>query len=523
MNPTLRGFLIIAAIAAVVVVLSLEEVLATVGGLLRIAFFLAIAFFLFLLWRERRSDIEAWSDLSQRVFYGAVILAVVDIGAFIGLSPSAPTRWRSSSCSARACTPRSGRGARSTATAEARNQHSTSGREGRGAGLAARAPGRPSGCRPSRWWPATRGSARRPSGGRRRGGGGARLPRALEPPVGGRGALLVLRAGRPARRPSSRACCPSCRRRSGGRWRRRSRSRTPRSRIEERLVAFGFLNAVQRLVRRQPDSSSRWTTSSGWIEPSLALLQYVLPRLDGAPVAVVLTARGETPSWLSRTEGLIELDLRPLSVGALHELLRARLDAAFSRPVLLRIWETSGGNPFFALELARALERRGGRIEPGAKLPVPETLEELVLERLETLTSGGARGLPSRRGVVRADDRGSSSSSSIRAPPASRRRFRARVLELDGARLRFTHPLLASAIAGRTVGEAKRSLHERLAAVALDPEEQARHLALAASGPSAKVAAALDAAARQARRSGRGDRGRGARRAGAAPDAGRRR
>jgi hypothetical protein len=90
MNPTLRGFLIIAAIAVVVVVLSLEEVLATVGGLLKIAFFLAVAFFLFLMWRERRSDIEAWSDLGRRVFYGAVVLAVVDIGAFIGLSPSGP-------------------------------------------------------------------------------------------------------------------------------------------------------------------------------------------------------------------------------------------------------------------------------------------------------------------------------------------------------------------------------------------------------------------------------------------------
>jgi hypothetical protein len=48
MNATLRGFLIIALVAAVVVVLSLDEVLATVGGLLRIAFFLAIAFFLVL-------------------------------------------------------------------------------------------------------------------------------------------------------------------------------------------------------------------------------------------------------------------------------------------------------------------------------------------------------------------------------------------------------------------------------------------------------------------------------------------
>jgi hypothetical protein len=90
MNATLRGFLIIGLIAAVVVVLSLEPVLATVGGLLKIAFFLAIAFFLFLLWREKRSDIEAWSDRSRNVFYGAIVLAVVDVGAFIGLGASGP-------------------------------------------------------------------------------------------------------------------------------------------------------------------------------------------------------------------------------------------------------------------------------------------------------------------------------------------------------------------------------------------------------------------------------------------------
>ena len=88
MNPTLRGFLIIALIALVVLVLSLESVLSTVGGLLRIAFFLAIAFFLFLLWREKRGDIEVWSDRSRNVFYAAIILAVVDIGAFIGLQPN---------------------------------------------------------------------------------------------------------------------------------------------------------------------------------------------------------------------------------------------------------------------------------------------------------------------------------------------------------------------------------------------------------------------------------------------------
>ena len=90
MNATLRGFLIIGLIALVVVVLSLEPVVATIGGLLRIAFFLAIAFFIFLLWRERRSDIESWRERSRNVFYAAAVLAVVDIGAFIGLRPSGP-------------------------------------------------------------------------------------------------------------------------------------------------------------------------------------------------------------------------------------------------------------------------------------------------------------------------------------------------------------------------------------------------------------------------------------------------
>ncbi len=90
LNPTVRGFLLIALVAAVVGVLSLDEVLATVGGLLRIVFFLAIAFFLFRMWRERRSDIDAWSERNRRVFYGAIVLAVVDVGAFIGLRPGGP-------------------------------------------------------------------------------------------------------------------------------------------------------------------------------------------------------------------------------------------------------------------------------------------------------------------------------------------------------------------------------------------------------------------------------------------------
>ena len=87
-NRFVRGLVLIAIVSAAIVALSLESALVTAGALMRIAFFLAIAFFLFLLWRERRSDIETWSTLSQRTFYGAIVLAVLDIGAVLGLRPT---------------------------------------------------------------------------------------------------------------------------------------------------------------------------------------------------------------------------------------------------------------------------------------------------------------------------------------------------------------------------------------------------------------------------------------------------
>lgn len=85
-----RGLALIALVALGIVLLSLEESVATAGALVRVAFLLAIAFFVFLVWRERRSDIETWSDLSRRTFYGAWMLAVLDIAALTGLGPNGP-------------------------------------------------------------------------------------------------------------------------------------------------------------------------------------------------------------------------------------------------------------------------------------------------------------------------------------------------------------------------------------------------------------------------------------------------
>jgi cytochrome c oxidase assembly factor CtaG len=82
MNPTLRGFLVIVAIALVVVILNLETTLLSLRLLASIAFFLAIAFFVYLQWRERRSDISTWPGRAQFAFYGGALLIVAALGVF---------------------------------------------------------------------------------------------------------------------------------------------------------------------------------------------------------------------------------------------------------------------------------------------------------------------------------------------------------------------------------------------------------------------------------------------------------
>jgi small-conductance mechanosensitive channel len=80
MNPTLRGFLIIALIAGLIVVLQLQATLAALLIIARVAFILAIAFFIYLIWRERREEISQWPARARTVFYGSALLAVLDLG-----------------------------------------------------------------------------------------------------------------------------------------------------------------------------------------------------------------------------------------------------------------------------------------------------------------------------------------------------------------------------------------------------------------------------------------------------------
>lgn len=83
MNPLVRGLAIVALIALVVVVLQLQATLTALFLLARIAFFLAMAFFVFMLWRERRDDIGGWPRRAQWTFYGAAGLLAADVGWFV--------------------------------------------------------------------------------------------------------------------------------------------------------------------------------------------------------------------------------------------------------------------------------------------------------------------------------------------------------------------------------------------------------------------------------------------------------
>ena len=89
-HPTIRGFAIIALVALVVVALSLQPTLVALFLIARIAFFLAIAFFVYLVWRERRADIAVWPRRAYAAFYGAAIVVVVAFGYYVLNGASGP-------------------------------------------------------------------------------------------------------------------------------------------------------------------------------------------------------------------------------------------------------------------------------------------------------------------------------------------------------------------------------------------------------------------------------------------------
>src|SRR5215210_3259127 len=270
---------------------------------------------------------------------------------------------------------------------------------------------------------------------------------------------------------------------------------------ERRAVAAGFLGAVRALARAHHVLVA--IDDVQWLDgPSAAALAFTLRRLEGARVDFLLTERVDAgaPSALGLDRLPPELKaqrirIEPLSLAALQRLVHVHLGAIFPRPMMRRIHDSSGGNPFFALELARALEPLEPPA-PGEPLPVPDKLHVLVEQRLaglprettEALLAAALLGQPTLPRVEVA--------LGPHAAQALLPAVEAHVARIEGEHVRFEHPLLASGLVEITDARTRRALHGRLAEVAEEPEERARHLALAAEGPDESVAATLAAAAR---------------------------
>ena len=244
-----------------------------------------------------------------------------------------------------------------------------------------------------------------------------------------------------------------------------------------------------------------------WLDPASAgALAFVARRLHDR-VGLLLTRRGDpldaVPLGLERAlpDGRLErLVPRPLSLGALHHLIQDHLGSAPSRPALARLADASGGNPFLALEIARALGSDWSALAGAGPLPVPRDLQGIARERVGGLSERGrhaslvaaALSRPTRDLIVQAvAEEDDDASGLLEAEEAG-------VLVAEADRVRFTHPLLASAIYGAASAERRRRLHERLAEVVVEPEERARHLALSTTDPDETVAAGLERAAGRA-------------------------
>ena len=246
-----------------------------------------------------------------------------------------------------------------------------------------------------------------------------------------------------------------------------------------------------------------------WVDPSSAtVLSFAFRRLGSNRVSLLAAERldgtsgseREPSPWVAMGGWVRRLRVGPMSLDALHHLLNDRLGLVLARPKLRRLHELCAGNPFYGLELGRAIERGMIDLEPGESLP--GTLGAFVDARVGLLPQGTRSALLAAAAVSQPTSelvaRMIEGDAMAELGPA----LTANVVEIEDGRIRFSHPLLASGIYGAADRAERRALHRRLAAVVSDLEERARHLALAGDGANVEVAAALDEAAIQAHRRG---------------------
>ena len=272
-----------------------------------------------------------------------------------------------------------------------------------------------------------------------------------------------------------------------------------------RVVGVAVLAVLRALARTGPLLLA--VDDVQWLDDSTRrVLSFALRRLDREPVRLVTSWRSDTVGEITSDLGVPgeRITVGPVSIGVMQRILQTQLNQTLARPTLIRLHGATGGNPMMSLEMARALQRRGGDTAASDQLAFPADFRTLVTERLRGLTARTREALLLTAALAQptATSVAAAVGNAFQAARCLEEAVTAGVLELDGERVRFTHPLIASIPYADLTLTARRALHERLAITVTDPEERARHAALGSDEPSSAVATALDEAALHARKRG---------------------
>jgi DNA-binding CsgD family transcriptional regulator len=274
---------------------------------------------------------------------------------------------------------------------------------------------------------------------------------------------------------------------------------------DPRTVATAVVGVLTELVREQPVLVA--IDDVQWVDlASRRALEFAVRRLP-VQLRLLVTRRSdgaaEVPLELDRAlppDAFQRVVLGSLSLASLHHIVRERLGFSPTRPMIARITEASGGNPFFAIEIAGAGAGRAAGPGEHGPLPVPRSVQKLAAERVKALSGAAREAVLVAASLSRptADAVMAALPDDVAGGAALAEAEDAGVLVTEHGRIRFTHPLLASAVHA-SVSEARRhALHRRLAEVVSDTEERARHLSQSLTNADESVAIEIERAAEQA-------------------------
>jgi DNA-binding CsgD family transcriptional regulator len=271
------------------------------------------------------------------------------------------------------------------------------------------------------------------------------------------------------------------------------------------LVALAALSLLAEVAEEQPllclVDDAQWLDAA-----SRQVLGFVARRLLAEPVAVVLAVREPTDE--RELVGLPEMTLTGLADDDARGLLEAVVPGSLDARVRDRIVSETRGNPLALLELSRSVgpaQLAGGFALPDAG-NVVDRIEDQYRQRIAALPDATRRVM-----LLAAADPVGDATLVWRAAemlglereavePASTEQL----LEI-GARVRFRHPLVRSAVYRAASASDRRAVHGALASATdpeTDPDRRAWHRAHAETAPDEDVAAELIASASRAQRRG---------------------